>query len=153
MGQTIASITTNGEHELKKLGEQLRKLRRALGLTAVDAARAAGISRVTLHRAEKGEMSVSAGAYMSIALALGSTIGLLGQDARETDALPERVCIDDFPELRKLGWQVKAGTQLSPLEAWDIYTRNWRHLEQESLTEAEAALIVGLRNKFEAARV
>ena len=48
--------------ELKALGAQLRAQRKALKVNATVAAEAAGISRVTLHRIEKGEPSVTMGA-------------------------------------------------------------------------------------------
>ena len=45
--------------KLAALGERIRKQRKALKVSAVDAAEAAGMSRVTLHRVEAGEPSVA----------------------------------------------------------------------------------------------
>ena len=47
---------------LLALGEQLRAQRKRLGVSATTAAEAAGMSRVTLHRIERGEPSVTMGA-------------------------------------------------------------------------------------------
>jgi transcriptional regulator with XRE-family HTH domain len=153
MGQSIVQNTENGVLELSRLGDQLRILRKQLGLTAVDAARAAGISRVTLHRIEKGEASVSVGAYVSVALALGTTLELAGRTNKTGSVVPASITIDDYPGLQKLGWQIKPGTVLSALEAWDIYARNWRHLSVDSLTPSEAELVHALRLQFEASHV
>jgi transcriptional regulator with XRE-family HTH domain len=55
---------------LKEIGERIRHHRRQLGLTATATAAAAGISRVTLHRIEKGTASVTLGALMNVLDAL-----------------------------------------------------------------------------------
>jgi transcriptional regulator with XRE-family HTH domain len=57
--------------KLKVLGEQIRVRRKALGVSATVAAEAAGMSRVTLHRIEKGEPAVTIGAYLNAIVALG----------------------------------------------------------------------------------
>jgi response regulator of citrate/malate metabolism len=51
---------------LKEIGERIRDHRRQLGPTATATAEAAGISRVTLHRIEKGTASVTLGALMNV---------------------------------------------------------------------------------------
>jgi transcriptional regulator with XRE-family HTH domain len=58
------------------LGAQLRALRKALKVNVTVAAEAAGISRVTLHRIEKGEPSVTMGAWANVAAALGMRFNL-----------------------------------------------------------------------------
>ena len=50
--------------KLAALGERIRARRKALQVSAVDAAEAAGMSRVTLQRIERGEPSVTMGAYI-----------------------------------------------------------------------------------------
>ena len=52
--------------QLQALGEQIRGQRTALRLSATVTAEAAGVSRVTLHRIEKGEPSVALGAWGSV---------------------------------------------------------------------------------------
>ena len=51
--------------QLTALGNAIRIQRKKLKVTVVTAAESAGLSRVTWHRIEKGEPSVSAGAYFS----------------------------------------------------------------------------------------
>ena len=58
--------------QLQALGEQIRAQRKALRLSATVTAEAAGLSRVTLHRIEKGEPSVTMGAWCNAMAALGS---------------------------------------------------------------------------------
>ena len=57
--------------DLERLSGRLRARRKALGVTAVACAEAAGVSRVTLHRIEAGSPSVTIGAYINVAAALG----------------------------------------------------------------------------------
>ena len=54
--------TTQSAAQLQALGAQLRARRKALRVSSTVAAEATGMSRVTLHRIEKGEPSVAAGA-------------------------------------------------------------------------------------------
>jgi transcriptional regulator with XRE-family HTH domain len=61
---------------LKALGEQVRAHRKALGVSATVTAEAAGLSRVTLHRIEKGEPAVTMGAYLNAMSALGLALGV-----------------------------------------------------------------------------
>ena len=57
--------------QLQALGAQIRAQRKALRLSATVTAEAAGLSRVTLHRIEKGEPSVTMGAWCNTMAALG----------------------------------------------------------------------------------
>jgi transcriptional regulator with XRE-family HTH domain len=66
---------------LKALGEQIRTRRKSLRISATAAAEAAGLSRVTLHRIEKGEPAVTMGAYLHVMGALGMELGVLPKSA------------------------------------------------------------------------
>jgi transcriptional regulator with XRE-family HTH domain len=131
----------------EELGARLKMRRKNLGLSAVEVSEAAGISRVTLHRIENGETGVTMGAYMATAKALGESIGLLG--SRSEKDLLQDIAIKHFPQLKRLSWQLADATILTPIEAWSIYTRNWRHLHEDELGEAERELIDSLRGEFE----
>lgn len=50
---------------LALLGEKIRAQRKALKVNATATAQAAGMSRVTLHRIERGEPSVTMGGYLN----------------------------------------------------------------------------------------
>ena len=56
---------------LGAIGACIRAQRKALHVSATTAAEAAGMSRVTLHRIERGEASVTMGAYLNATAALG----------------------------------------------------------------------------------
>src|SRR5688572_12187938 len=122
---------------LARLGEQLRAYRKALHISATAAAEAAGISRVTLHRVEKGEASVAIGAYVASAEALGLTLQLAGGTMDQVDpgqgAIPPGIVIAQYPQLARLAWQASADTVLTPREAFDIYERNSRHIDPDKL--------------------
>ncbi|MBQ0921393.1 helix-turn-helix domain-containing protein [Hydrogenophaga aromaticivorans] len=138
--------------QLHALGEQLRARRKALRVSSTAAAEAAGMSRVTLHRIEKGEPSVTAGAWANAMAALG--MKLLARNDEDTDApqpkeladwIPVRVRLADYPQLKALAWQVHGTDTLTPVEALGIYERNARHLDTAAMLPAELALLQALR--------
>jgi transcriptional regulator with XRE-family HTH domain len=133
--------------QLAQLGGEIRARRKALGVTATATAESAGISRVTLHRIEKGEPSVAMGAYMNVMAALGLSLPGQGpaENTEKQEVIPTRIKIDDYPQLRQLAWQVHGTDWLTPLEARDIYERNWRHLDQSQLQDGERKLINALQ--------
>ncbi|MCE1226793.1 MAG: helix-turn-helix domain-containing protein [Geobacteraceae bacterium] len=143
-------------HQLLALGQQIRAHRKALRISAIAAAEAAGISRVTLFRIEKGEPAVTMGAYMNTMTALGLNFGLVApveliesHDAASQEGwIPARIRLMDYPQLKQLAWQVQGTETLSPIEAWNIYDRNWRHMDQQALTMHEQKLIDALRLAF-----
>jgi transcriptional regulator with XRE-family HTH domain len=127
----------------------VRERRKDLRVSAVAAAEAAGISRVTLHRIEKGEPAVTMGAYLRVMAALGLQLsaGLPQAPAEVPRAgwLPARIRIADYPWLKQLAWQIHGPQELTPREALGIYERNWRHLDTATLSPAEKDLVEALR--------
>ncbi len=142
--------------QLIALGQQIRAHRKALRISATTAAEAAGMSRVTLHRIEKGEPAVTMGAYMNAMVALGLNFGLVTpaelveshHEVSREGWIPARISMKDYPQLNQLAWQVHGTETLSPIEAWQIYERNWRHMDEQALTEPERHLIDALRLAF-----
>lgn len=129
------------EH-LTRLGAHLRAARKQQKVSAVATAEAAGMSRVTLHRIERGEPSVAVGAWVAAAGALGLTLALVDPRAVQPSAeMPERIRLEDYPQLKRLAWQLQGVEELTPREALELYGRNWRHVDGASLTAKEAALI------------
>lgn len=107
------------------------------------------MSRMTLHRIERGEASVAAGAWVAVALALGlqlqlTTPGAAAANAPTRAGLPDRIRLADYPQLRQLAWQLQGKDEVSPKEALDLYERNWRHIDRSQLTMHEIALIGAL---------
>lgn len=150
------SITSGAADDLVALGRRIRDHRKALRINATTLAEAAGISRVTLHRIEKGEPAVTMGAYLNVVAALGLKFGFASSpgpvEAHQVPGregwLPARIRLDDYPQLAQLAWQVQGAEALSPQEAWDIYERNWRHVDTSALMEHERTLIDALRLVF-----
>jgi len=137
------------------LGAQLRAQRKALKVNATVTAEAAGISRVTLHRIEKGEPSVAMGAWANVAAALGMRLSLelLQQQAPQNNNpskgwWPVRIALADYPQLKASAWQVQGTDYLTPSEAHDIYERNARHLDMAAMTVDEQALRQALQAAF-----
>src|SRR6478672_5647649 len=88
--------------KLAAIGARLRAHRKTLGVSATTAAEAAGMSRVTLHRIERGEPSVTMGAYLSVVAALGLELDLLDAQTkteRGKVGLPKRIALADYPQL------------------------------------------------------
>ena len=138
--------------KLAALGERLRERRKALKVTAVDAAEAAGMSRVTLQRIERGEPSVTMGAYIGAATNVGLELELVDPrerrpgagKARGKPAFPARIRLADYPQLKKLAWQLHGVATLTPEDALGLYERNWRHVDTAALEPAERALVNAL---------
>lgn len=143
--------TTNGTAEtLARLGEQIRSRRKALRVNATAAAEAAGISRVTLHRIEKGEPAVTMGAYLNVMAALDLAFGIIAPTVAATvddmkGWVPARIRLSDYPQLKQLAWQVQGMDELTPVEALGIYERNARHLDMATMEARERSLIDALR--------
>ena len=132
------------ETQLQALGQRIRAHRKQQKVSAADAAEAAGMSRVTLHRVERGEPSVTMGAYMSALSALGLSLEVREPHAELKTALPPVVRLDDYPALQQLAWQLPGVSELTPQQALDLYERNWRHLDRERLTPSERRLLQAL---------
>jgi transcriptional regulator with XRE-family HTH domain len=138
---------------LRALGARIRAARAALRLSATVTAEAAGLSRVTLHRIEKGEPSVTMGAWCNTMAALGMALqahsGAAAQAAdtapERTGWIPARVPLADYPQLRALAWQVHGTDTLTPAEALGLYERNARHLDMQAMSTDEQALLQALR--------
>lgn len=141
---------------LCSLGAQMAQRRKALGVSATVAAEAAGMSRVTLHRIEKGEPSVTMGAWSNALASLGMQLQPQFQDHEATPTLPTersgwwpvRIALADYPQLKALAWQVHGSDHLTPVEAFDIYERNARHIDISSMGSQEQALWQALQQAF-----
>lgn len=145
------------EDELRVIGERIRAHRRQQKVSATVAAEAAGLSRVTFHRIERGEPSVTMGAYLSAIDAVGLRLEVRSANARTAgDAaaeLPERVRLSDHPELQRLAWQIPGVEDVSPAEALSLYERNWRHLDHEGMLPRERALLRTLTERLGGGRL
>lgn len=149
-------ITNAAAETLALIGSQIRAQRKLLRISATVAAEAAGMSRITLHRIENGEPSVTIGAYLNAMAALGMAFGVISPvapvapvaDEARRGWLPARVRLADYPQLKQLAWQVQGTDELTPQEALGIYERNWRHLALSALTPQEQDLIDTLRRVF-----
>ncbi|APW43595.1 helix-turn-helix domain-containing protein [Rhodoferax saidenbachensis] len=153
MSSNSPAINETGTAQLQALGAQIRSQRKALRLSATVTAEAAGLSRVTLHRIEKGEPSVTMGAWCGVMAALGMALqahsgaqaNTAGQAPDRAGWIPARVALADYPQLRALAWQVHGTDTLTPIEALDIYERNARHLDLQAMSVDEQALLQALR--------
>jgi len=133
---------------LKAMGVRIREHRERQKVSATVAAEAAGMSRVTLHRIERGAPSVTMGAYLSAIDAVGLQVELSDPQARLAEpgaaVVPARVRLDDYPQLKRLAWQLHGVDDLRPAEALSLYERNWRHIDPAALEPAERALVQAL---------
>jgi transcriptional regulator with XRE-family HTH domain len=146
-------IAIAAAEKLAAVGQQIRAHRKALSISATAAAEAAGMSRVTWHRIEKGEPSVTMGAYLNAMTALGLDFGIAQPPSKANGAadddrqgwIPARIRLADYPQLKQLAWQVHGTDDLTPAEALSIYERNWRHVDVQKLNPRERDLIDALR--------
>lgn len=150
MPAQLPTVAPADHERLATLGAQLREERKRQRITAVAASEAAGLSRVTLHRIERGEPSVAVGAWVAVASALGLQLGLVDPrvPAPAPAGLPAIVRIDHYPQLKKLAWALPGLEELEPREALELYERNWRHVDVAGLSGDESALIRALSAAF-----
>jgi len=52
-----------------------------------------------------------------------------------------QITVKDYPQLHMLCWNRSDNTILDEDEALTLYERNWRFIDQETVTPAERALI------------
>jgi transcriptional regulator with XRE-family HTH domain len=140
---------------LLALGLRIRAQRKTLRVSATVAAQAAGMSRVTLHRIERGEPSVTMGAYVSAMAALGLELGVriptgaatpqIVEPDGQVAELPEQIQLADYPRLRRPAWSVRGIDSVTRAEALGLYERNWRHLDPQALEPHEQCLLDALR--------
>lgn len=161
MPAKIHFIDKTAAENLKILGQQIRARRKALGINATATAEAAGLSRVTLHRIEKGEPAVTMVAYLNVMAVLNLAINVRPTEQQaagthtsnnDEDSIPVRIRLTDYPQLKSLAWQVHGTEDLTPVEALDIYERNARYLNLDDMAPHEQALLNGLRRALAHAR-
>jgi transcriptional regulator with XRE-family HTH domain len=151
------SISEPSEQSLIAIGAALKDRRRQLGISATVAAESAGMSRVTLHRVESGAPSVTVGALVNAAEAVGLHLQLTdarpqwtqtGAEEAVNTETPEKVRVGDYPLLSAAAWQLDADSRLDGFEALRTYERNWRHLDHAAMSDKEKALIQALAVKY-----
>lgn len=52
--------------------------------------------------------------------------------------------MSEYPQLRLLAWNLTEDAVLTPEQAFSLYERNWRHIDQSALCGAERRLIEDL---------
>lgn len=127
---------------LAELGSKIRARREELGLTMNQAADAAGVSRVTVHRIERGTPSVTMGAYLNVIAALSMRVDLNPNSSGAT------IRVGDYPQLRLIAWQLGADTEISEADALQLYERNWRHIDHAALQRRERAFLQHLTDTW-----
>lgn len=154
MPATAPPIAAAEQAHLADLGARVRAARKRQRVSAVAAAQAAGISRVTLHRIERGEPTVAVGAWAAAAGALGLSLDLVDPHAAaEPRKLPNKIRLRDYPQLKRLAWQLQGVAEVTPAEALVLYERNWRHVDRAQLSEGEAELIDALSRRLGGGRL
>ena len=156
MKKNIEQLSTGASNPLAEIGQIIRQHRKSFKITANSAAETAGISRVTLHRIEKGEPTVSMGAYLNVISALDLSLDLSAKDKMEYEVkgndegkLPVRIMLSDYPQLKQLAWHVQGVDELSLIEAHSIYERNKRFLDNDKLSDSEQEFIELLKIAFD----
>ena len=156
---------------LAGLAAGIRRHRLSLGISVVVAAYAAGMSRVTWHRIEKAEPSVTMGAYVSALNVIGLDItlqpkrdrsahglvnepinALIHRASSESAALahgafkaPRAIPIRNYPQLREIAWHVRDDFELTQAEARNLYERNSRYLDVDQMPAHEIELFNALQ--------
>ncbi|WP_029112081.1 helix-turn-helix domain-containing protein [Mycobacterium sp. URHB0044] len=146
--------------DLDALGRRIRTRRQQLGVSMVATAEAAGISRVTLHRIERGVPAVTMGAYMNVAAALGLRLAVCDgavasqrDTGKDTPPRADQIRIGDYPQLRQIAWQLDADTEVTEAEALQLYERNWRHVDTAAMDPVEKEFVQRLADTLSRGRL
>lgn len=127
---------------LDALGSIVRTRRQSLQIAAQSVARAANMSRQTLNRIERGEPSVTIGAYLNALRALGLELTVVTAERLSTTS-EDAVRVGDYQQLKQVAWH-RQGEMLTKREAFALYERNWRHIDQSTLDLSERNFIADL---------
>jgi hypothetical protein len=109
---------------------------------------------MTLYRIERGEASVTLGAYFAVAHALGAQLEVTDTNTRASSSrkaaaqLPSKIRVADHSQLKRLAWQLKEAKEITPKEALEIYERNWRHVDLKKMSLREQELLKALLVAF-----
>lgn len=126
----------------------VRTRRKKLRIAAGSVARAANMSRQTLKRIEQGAPSVTMGAYLNAFRALGLHLSVVGHVHPNSEGAREDVVrLADYPQLEQIAWH-RHGEMLTEREAFALYERNWRHIDQSRLEPAERDFIAFLVKRY-----
>jgi transcriptional regulator with XRE-family HTH domain len=139
---------------LAELGERLRLMRLRRRMSAQTLASLAGITRTTLHRLEAGDAAATLGTLLKVMgvlqaegdvslLALDDHVGQKQADAQlRPRRLPSKIRLRDLPQLREAAWHMPAAdVELTPQEAFELYERNWRHIDRAAMGARETRLL------------
>ena len=58
------------------------------------------------------------------------------------------ICLKNFPQLRLIAWNLRDADTLEGPEAFALYERNWRFIDQTQLLHHERELITDLCKQF-----
>jgi transcriptional regulator with XRE-family HTH domain len=140
------------------LGQKIRAQREVIGVRINSAARAAGISRMTLMRIEKGTNSVCINSYINLCKALGLDLEILqplglpiskiDKDVVEFNIAEAHIRVSDYPQLTILSWQLNHDVLLTAREVIGIYERNKRFLRIHEIQEHERLLMQRLIDEY-----
>lgn len=141
MPATSPPVDAAAQSALTALGSRIRERRTELRLTMTATAKAAGLSRVMLHRIERGGPSVTIGAYLNVITALGLTLDTTPAGypsiRQATADATDVVRIDEYPQLRLIAWQLGDGADIPEADALRLYERNWRHVDPAAMQPKE----------------
>lgn len=76
-----------------------------------------------------------------VALGVELQFFVKNKGSKRTSELPPKIRKADYPELKRLAWQIKDTTELTLGQVMSLYERNWKHIDKEKFTEAEKKFI------------
>jgi transcriptional regulator with XRE-family HTH domain len=115
-GPSSAAVPVPVARALRKLGHDIRDARRRRRISVKILAARASVSRMTLHKAEKGDPGVSVGTYATVLFSLGMVGRLADVADPRHDAIGLEIDAENLPERIRLsrrnpGKPKKAGAE------------------------------------------
>jgi hypothetical protein len=64
------------------------------------------------------------------------------------NAATNTLVIGDFPQLRLIAWNRNPADTITGEEAFDLYERNWRYVDEAAMPDQERAVVHRLTHEY-----
>lgn len=155
MPSKIADLPGHVTDVLKVIGEKIKAERKRLKLPQADTAEASGIDRRTLGRIEKGQSSVTIGAYvtvmngLNIKLTATTPVDALKEEKQHREQfLPLLINLNEYRALRDCAWHITGEDFVEPSVAYRLYQERITLIDRKLLADKEIALMAALEKVY-----
>lgn len=155
MAKTLSDLSPDDIAQLIEFGTLVKAFRREHGINQSILAETLGMDRRTLSKLEKGDPSISMGTAIRVWRSLGFSCELRSPTEQEayaqefeTNYLPMKIALADYPVLRRCSWQLQESDSISPRMAFRLYQDKKSDLDKSVMSRKEQNLIGSLEQVY-----